>query len=265
MTSNGTAYDRAYDKTIPTDSPEVARIMRERGVGRRRATHLATKAAAESIDVSDVDMSQKESVLRTIIKYEARNSQTLLETMNHNGYTIDGHDVVKMLWACQKMGWVTFRERKGGYGKHGERPKIFAIKVTSAGYGHVQERAVEEVSSPPVNGGSIAPPIPEPEPPKPQQPVEAGGNQAHTLSLRNEEKTSRIDLHDYPLVLELMKRGEKGIFLANAAQILESAGEEDLALAVMEKNQFTPLEDEVIRLVRKTPTTGWSMREEEES
>ena len=43
----------------------------------------------------------------------------------------------------------------------------------------------------------------------------------------------------------------KGIFLTNAAQILERAGEEDLALAVMEKNQFTPLEEEVARFVKR--------------
>ena len=249
MTSNGTAYDRAYDKTIPTDSPEVARIMRERGVGRRRATHLATKAAAESIDVSDVDMSQKESVLRAIIKHEARNSQTLLETMNRNGYTIDGHDVVKMLWACQKMGWVTFRERKGGYGKHSERPKIFAIKVTSAGYGHVQERAVEEVFSPPVNGGSIAPPMPEPEPPeeepKAEAVVEGTVPSGEAVFFR-----PNITLEEYPHIVTLLGTANVADKLEQASELLEQAGEDEMALQVIAKVNFSPLEKEVIHLCR---------------
>ena len=246
MTSNGTAYDRAYDKTIPADAPEVARIMRERGVGRRRATHLATKAAAEAIDVSDVDTSQKESVLAAIIKHEARNSQALMEVMNHNGSSIDGHDVVKMLWACQKMGWVTFRERKGGYGKHGERPKIYAIKVTPSGYGHVQDRGMRPwTDEQPVNGGSIAPPMPEPEPPEEEPAVEVGIIQGGQFVAYDGPV-----LGDYPLIDELLTRAVKAGRLNAAARILEDVGEVDMALSIMEKTNISPLEEEVVRLSR---------------
>jgi len=248
---NTAAYDRAYDKVVPTDSPEIARIMQERGVGRRRATHLLTKERAESIDVSGVALSAKEMVLTTLIKYHFRNSDELAEHLRHHTdvHTTDGHDVVKMLWACQKQGWVTFRERKA----NGTHPAIYAIKVTPKGYADAKTVV------------------------RPRQPVEMGGNQAHTLpEAAQAAKSARrldgdppptydaplkptdvafrsrlINLDGYPLIKGLMDRSEKGIFLTNAAQILERAGEEDLALAVMEKNQFTPLEEEVARFVKR--------------
>jgi len=247
MTSNGTAYDRQYDKTVPTDSPEVARIMRERGVGRRRATHLATRAAAENIDVSSVDMSQKELVLTTLVKHDdIKNSDDLGEYLrrttevNHT----DGHDVVKMLWACQKMGWVTFRERKSNTTN---RPPIYAIRVTDKGYSKGYSAAAN------IKRDSVVPPAyrfalsaqsakrldGDPPPTYDEPPTD--------IPFRSR----LINLDGYPLIKGLMDRAEKGALLANAAQILERAGEEDLALAVMEKNQFTPLEGEVARFVTR--------------
>lgn len=226
--TNATSYDKQWDKTIPTDAPEVARIMRARGVGRRRATHLLAKERAESIDVSDVTLSQKEMVLAAVID-GAGNSNDLIKALPEVG----GHDVMKLLWACQKSGWITFRERKsGGYGKVGDRPKVYAIRVTDKGYEAHGRKRLEQAAD---DGHPVA--------------VEV-----QAAIKESEEEPARrlpiLDIRDYPLIEELGHRAALAEKLNLAARILEEAGEEDMALQVMGKTEFTPLEQDVIRLIK---------------
>jgi hypothetical protein len=233
--SSSTFDYKQYDQRIPDDSPEVARIMRERGVGRRRATHLARKQRAESIDVSDVSLSQKEQVLLAVVNHKPKNSIELQRVMRLNGSTIDGHDTAKMLWACQKMGWVTFKERKAG---GSQMAGIYGIKVTDKGYSAASGRDAAQ-AGPAVVDAIITDDVPEGfRKPKEQAVIEKAAEVvAEAVTIAKER---------YPLITDILLRAAKAERLNSAARILEQAGEEDLALQVMGKTEFTPLEKEVI-------------------
>lgn len=216
------------DDKVPNNEA-VARLMEERGIGRRYAYALARKAAAEAIDVSDVTLSQKEAILLTLVEHpDITNAAELKEVMRHDGSTIDGHDTAKMLWACQKSGWVKFRESH----KRG----IYAIKVTEKGLDALdrKQRAddiKEEDAAPAVDGH---PPFVKPD--------------------------------EFKVIRSLMKQAKVADRLNEAAKILEEAGEEDIALTVYGKTEFNNLEMEVIRLIRKLENIyeDWTLEEVEE-
>lgn len=209
------------DTLVPKDNPTVARIMEERGIGRRRAYALAKKQAAEAVDVSNVTLSQKEAVLATLVNHpDIKNAGGLYKAMHAEGSTIDGHDVAKMLWACQKMGWVKFRESP----KRG----LYAIKVTDQGYDYASKMAEEE------------------EQVAVEQPVAVKA----TLIEQARAVFDGPLLADYPHIQRLLADYDRQQQLAEAARLLEEAGEDDISLMVMERTSLTELDKEVVRLAR---------------
>ena len=118
-------------KTVPEGNLEVQRIMAERGVGMKHAYAIAKREAAAAVDTSDVTLSQKLEVLKVLITNGAtvNDSNDVARIMREQGSTIDGHDLTKMLWACQKSGWITLRERKAS----GNRAAIHGIRLRDRG------------------------------------------------------------------------------------------------------------------------------------
>ena len=243
-----TVYDPVRNKTAPANSPEVGRIMREKGVGRAQAYKLLREETAAAIDTSDVSHSQKELVLTTIIDQGIRNSIGL----DHALPAIPRHDVHKLLWACQKMGWVTFRERKASYGTNG-KPKLYAIKVLPEGYAAAktvvspkpkEEVTIQEQLDSDIVGNDNAMASAE-------AMASAQLSEAEVVETRKPTEVQGLrDLSFYTLIEELLQRADKADQLEKAAEILEAAGEDDLATQVITKVSFTPLEKEVIHLAR---------------
>lgn len=233
---------RSWDDNIPPkDNPIVERIMRERGVGKRRAYRLWKERQAQAIDISDVGSSQRMAVMAALINVEGANGSVgaLVDTLHHEGVRIDAHDATKTLWALQKQRWVTFRERANG--------DLYGIRVRPEGYegyraqyqnGKAVVETVEAVIEPEVI-----------EPVEPDPLIDKA--RAIFADIEEERRLLPIDFTRYPLIHRLRERAEKAEKLNTAARILEDAGETDIALAVLEKAGMSPLEGEVVALLKE--------------
>jgi hypothetical protein len=149
--------DWQHDNSIPPQSNEdVAKVMREEGVSRRRAYTLLKQRRAESVDISNVSEGQRVAVLGVLINdREARKDvHSLIEECHAVGVKIDGHDVTKTLFALQHQGFVRFRERN--------RPRtLYAIVVTNAGHDAWLKRdqsknLLDDNELLPTNGGAMS-------------------------------------------------------------------------------------------------------------
>jgi len=197
--------------------PEVQAIMAERGVTQRRAYHILRLRKMADTDPF-VPSAQRIAVLGSLIESGARNVDALCEDLHRKGSKIDRHDAAKTLWRLQKAGFVSFREGTRG---------LYAIRVTDDGLAaYSATRRPEVVDEPAVEANPIY------EEPIYEEPVETPGP---TIG---------------PLLRDLLERATKVSRLYAAAQMLEAAGEDDMAVVVYDKAKLTPLEDEVIVLLR---------------
>jgi hypothetical protein len=167
------------------------------------------------------------------------------------------HRLAHVLWDLQKRGLLTFRERKLG-----TSTMLTGLRITSQGRKVMEAIAREE------EGAVIAVAVPEPT-------TWAGGKQPTvTLIDAVTGSTTEIEVEPriappptdggwveplpvipgamYPLLKDLLRRDRAHDKLAQAAKLLEEAGQEDLALLTLEKTrEFTVIEEEMVRFIRQ--------------
>jgi len=250
----------------PKNNPAVSAIMEERGVGRKRA-YAILKTERAATFTGEVPNTQRVQVLMYLVEHDQTLSAAmLLDGLHANGMSIDMHDVVKTLWSLQKNRFVHFRERGNGV--------LFAIKVTDAGlaaYAGMREK----LSTPaPFTGNHavfvdpstllVHDPVADVAPLRLQhaEPLytEDDPDWAAIVSpvvnttMHGEPPIARPwvmgNLGGWPAFRDLRDRAVKADKLAAAAKLLEEVGEDDIALSLMAMTEFTPLEGEVIEVLK---------------
>lgn len=206
-------------------APGVQRIMDARGVSLRQAYSIYREQRLA--EAGDVPEGQRVAVLGALIDSGARNAEDLWRHMHANNSTINRHDVVKSLWRLQKAGFVRFREGSRG---------LYGIGVTDAGIAAYSALPLREVTGE--------------EPPK--HIVREAADDLLATSTPEVAPVPEVGPSPKvgPLMRDLLARWEKSAGLYAAAQLLEAAGEDEMALTVLEKVRITPLEQEVIDLLR---------------
>ena len=256
-----TSILNSHEYTAPRSNPEVARIMQEKGVGRKRAYNILRQAKAAQFTV-EVPQTQRAQVLTSLVEHagQSKNAAQLLEQLHADGVNIDMHDVVKSLWSLQKTNFVQFRERNNP-------PSLYAIKVTDQGlaaYGDMKERLATDagtitVPETPLITEARASVALDHDPKMETQSVEVETILPGTpewdesevaLEAQRRAEYTGIDLSDFPLMRSIRDRARKESVLAKAAALLEDAGEDDMALDVMNLTQFNALELEVKQMLQ---------------
>jgi hypothetical protein len=246
----------------------VESIMAERGVSKRRAYFLLREQQQEKMTETPVSESQRTRMLAVLYRANGsiRNSTELTEALHKAGYETSGHDTVKVLWSLQKTGHVLFRERQS--------PRmLYAIKLTTLGkidgkrFAEPQPQVTMVVEEPDpfvispvgtIKGDEVVWPEP--------VPVEELADQDHPDLVEEDQvvehfaeatgvplytKPWTLDMEGFPAMRALRDRARKAVKLAEAAKLLEEAGEDEMALNLMSKTDFNPLEEEVIELLRR--------------
>jgi len=276
-----------HEYVAPHNNPEVAAIMAEKGVGRKRAYTILRQTKAKAF-TAEVPQTQRTQVLASLVNHagSSKNAKELLDQLHDDGMKIDMHDTVKTLWSLQKNRFVSFRER-------GNPPGLYAIKVTDQGqaaYADMRERlADQEVDTflvaqsyrrPAVVEAAIAAEAEasvalDHDPKMETQssldwPVKTKAERtAEALALNGEVVVEDIlpgtpewaasevaleeqrrseygfDVKEFPLICAIRDRARKEAVLTQAARLLEEAGEDDIALTVMGRTEYTDLELEV--------------------
>ena len=233
-----------YERLTPQKNPEVAEIMQKHGVGRKRAyTILRQQRVAEFADET-VPSTQRIRVLSVLVDHngQSKDAKELLGLLHDASVNIDMHDVVKTLWSLQKTRYVSFREKTNP-------PSLYAIKVTDQGYaayaGMHRALQTEEAVTNPANaaldaaiaeGRNVLPDATD---------DQAAVIENWAMTIQKEDTTGGVDLDFLPLTRSIRDRARKEALFAQAAALLEEAGEDDMALTVMARIEYSPLELEV--------------------
>lgn len=240
-----TTMDRANEKVAPVNNPAVARIMAEQGVGRTRAYAIWRDQQTNRIDTSNVSSSQRLAVMSCLVNKGVADISAINNLFHAEGIRITPHDITKTLWALQKARWVKFRERGNGH--------LYAIKVRDeglAGYAQLMEHRADEATK----NGHPEPAV-EYENPSEDPTFPEALAAAYVDEEQEENIVARarpvIPIADFPLIFALVKRAKTVEKLNAAARLLEEAGEDEMAIDVMDKANLSPLEQEVINLIAR--------------
>jgi hypothetical protein len=254
-----TRTEWAKDGRIPPKSNEaVALIMAEKGINRRRAYAMIREQKSAEIDTSSIGQGQRVAVLTCLIAHPeaGRDATLLLDELHGAGIKIDMHDTVKTLWALQKTQYIIFRERGGR--------SLYAIKVTDAGlawiaslkpkfnYEVLPEPVVETVEEVPEEALRVFRNAQ-----KFQKEIdELGAGKPLVLDKENDPDYIKRpwfkgNLGGWPSFRDIRDRALKATKINAAAKLLEEAGEDEIALTLLGKTEFTPLEEEVVDLLRR--------------
>lgn len=246
-------------------------IMSERGVSKAQAYKLLRLARGEHMTEDPVPTNQRERVLAVLYRAKGsiRNTQELTEALQASGYEANGHDAVKVMWSLQKTGHVHFRERQS--------PRmLYAIELKPLGKAEGRRlttppeqpltptpEEVEAVLDQGVAEGSITPEarasitvgavIDDAIPEFVAERVHESLSEAVTGATMAEDNIRRPwikgNLGGWPSLRDIRDRALKSKKLVAAAKLLEEAGEDDMALTLMGKTEFSPLEEEIISLL----------------
>jgi hypothetical protein len=249
-----TRSEWAKDSRIPPKSNEaVAQLMAEKGVNRRRAYAMLRAQKSAEIDTSNVGQGQRIAVLTCLIMSpeSGRDAPVLLDALHRAGVKIDMHDTVKTLWALQKTQFVQFRERGGR--------SLYAIKITDEGLA-----AYGEMTTPPAiqevavlsNVLALANDVIVQEAENLEPDVVKDLQRWVVGPPADDEYIKRPwvkgNLGGWPCFRDIRDRALKAAKVNAAAKLLEEAGEDEIALTLLAKTEFTPLEGEVVDLLRRT-------------
>ena len=235
-----------YDRIIPENNPEVAAVMRELNVGRRRAYSIVRERRKETIDTKDIGNNQRIAVLSALALRPAsgRDARELNDALHAEGVKTDMHDTVKTLWSLQKTHAVTFRERNRS---------LTNIKITPDGMdlldalvqnGQAQVEAIIEADK--TEEATTLRSVD----------VSVGGGQRTT---NDAQVTVTKMLSEYDLgtsLQQLLARADRAAKLEEASKILEEVGETEIAVNLLEKASFTELEKDVLALIRELQGQG---------
>lgn len=231
---------------------------RELGISKRWAYELLRQQSEAEATQVPIPHNQRERVLSILYRRgdEIRNSISLNAALHEEGFETDGHDTTKVLWSLQKTNHVKFRE-------HQSPRYLYAIRLTDQGKADAYRLVTTPPGVPQVT--MVVEPEREPEP----EPDEAVLFQClywseHQHSENNpptqecvDEFQARLRARDpvaassYPSITKLRERSTKAQKLIEAARLLEEAGEDDIALALMGKTEFSDLEVETLEILEK--------------
>lgn len=213
----------------PTLNPDVVKIAQEENVTLKRAYALLKER--RMADAPPVARTHRDEILTALANGAGhiRTSNELQNAVRRRGSTLDGHDLVKALWAMQKGRLVKFRERGDG---------LYAIQLLTDGweaYHNIQRAKYAEAST--------TQPEPEPAPePEPEEVNPVAGMVNLSAS--------------FPCINDLVNRHSKNRVLLEAAKLLEEAGEDELAVNLYDKTKATELEMEIVELVTMLDQIG---------
>lgn len=252
-------YIQRAANALPHRDPDavavtVEDIMRERGVGKRYAYSILRQMATEQYAEAEVPTNQRERVLAILYRSDGSipNSRDLMLALQEEGYAIDGHDTTKVLWSLQKTNHVKFREH--------QNPKyLYAIRLTAQGKADGRKYATKPKHEPVEEALEAIPfdELPEgmsiyAEPTTVELSVPV---QAETVPVQR-AKPWTLDMEGFPAFREIRDRARKAQKLTEAAKLLEEAGEDEMALNLIGKTEFTPLEEEVIEILKRYEEIG---------
>jgi hypothetical protein len=272
MTTDNYTFRAA--NALPNDEPDITtltvdQLARERGVSKRYAYALMRRAQAAKMDVP-IPTNQREMILTILYRSDGyiRNTDDLSAAVHESGSTLPPHDVTKTLWSLQKSQYVRFRERANGM--------LYAIKLTPEG-----KKAAKAVLRPVVDDNELLPAdagtmstVEEIEPPVVRDEstatveedgsvtrhtrvvadfvVEGGPVITEVLTQPDEPAVPwfRGNMGGWPSMREVRDRHLKATKIKSALALLEEVGEDDAVLSLLDKITFTPLEEEVVQLLR---------------
>ncbi len=266
---------------------EIKRLMAERGLTEGRARRVARSQKAERLLAgwAPVPVNQKSLILNNLLTYgKAQNVHDLRLRLQKESFTIDPHNLVHALWAIQKDGHVSFRERNRT--PVSWEGNLTAITLSARGIeaakklsnvkqigdsvlsdvknfrpmddlgGAIRAKFIEQAvaDSKVVPAEEKVEAAREANPPIPMVPLISASEAVALHPEINDDLAAfvtdpPIDFFAvYPLIGKMINRQAR---LETAAKILEEEGQADLALATLEKIQFTPFEKEVLSLAQK--------------
>lgn len=238
------------DNSIPPRSNnEVQAVMNELKIGRRRAYEIIRERKAKQIDTNGVGSGQRVQVMSVLISHPdaGRNSEMLMDALHREGVRIDIHDVNKTLWSLLKMGYVRLRSKDNF---------VYAIKVTPEGlemYDSLSYVPVTEAPSTSVGPDQQdeARDIAVEHVQKVVEKAKAFQKEVDDLGAGKPKPPVYIDFNpeEWPQIASLRIRHLRAEKINQAAKLLEEAGVEDVALDLMERTNFNPLEQEVVLLL----------------
>lgn len=188
-------------------------------------------------------LNHKSMILQALLlaEKEVRSIKQITDfTKEHFDWYSDHHNVAHVLWSLQKEGLVRFtaRNRNG---------KEILDHITLRPAGRARAEAERDVEKWAKTEASVTLPIIDEK--KTDTPKTAGTPGTETVTaLRTDVRTEPSIADQFPLIAELAARQNK---LTAAAKLLEQAGQDELAIAVLEKNVYTDFEKEVVRLWRQ--------------
>lgn len=149
---------------------------------------------------------------------------------------IEEHSLAHVLWDFKKRGLLTFREHK-----QGSATVLASLRITSSGRKALAASASEEeaqmIPAPVDEGMDMVRYHVEPE----------AGIFLHPVLAAPQG----YGKHRWPLLIDLMAKAEVEGKIAQAAKLLEEAGEEDLAIKAMERGTLTILEAQMVDFIKE--------------
>lgn len=186
----------------------VKEIAAKRGVTLRSAYSLYQKTNRPP-DV-EVPGNQKRAILEAL---ELSGAGTMAElqakTKEIGGIHLDIHSLTHVVWSLQKQRLVRFRERKN---VSDAGAALTAIRLTPHGAAYLAEMR-----------GAV--------------PMDA------VIS----EQAAHEPLEGYPHLRLLMEKARQIRLAREAATLLEEAGEDEMALQVLDRHAISPAEEEIVR------------------
>lgn len=264
----------------------IEEIMHNEGVGKKRAYAIRRRLQNEA-HTEPVPTNQRNRVLEILYRRgeEIHNSHELTAVLQSESYAIDDHDATKVLWSLQKTNHVKFREGHSRYGN-----QLFAVRLTLLGIEAARQVGLapeappfvtERIPDVDISGGASsynrsdadkwrAPErlIEEEAGPEDLSDVKevaqraaamqeavndlgAGPEDQSGVEMAGEPSIFHLDMAIFPAIREVRDRARKAKKIEAALRILEEVGEDEAALALMSKIEFTPLELEVIDLLER--------------
>lgn len=244
----------------------IEQIMHDQGVGKKRAYAIRRRLQNEA-HVEPIPTNQRNRVLEVLYRRgeEIHHSHELMAVLQGEGYAIDEHDAAKVLWSLQKTNHVKFRE---GHSRYGNR--LFAIRLTLLGVAAAQTLSMheakpilvlEDLSDVEMGAGpedlSDVKEVAQRAAAMQQAVNDLGAGRPEPMKvvLRDfpepEPSIFHLDEGGFPEFRSIRDRARNAKKLAQAAAILEEVGEDEIALQLMTRTEFTPLEKEVIELLER--------------
>jgi len=259
---------------LPNGEPDlttltVDQIAKAKGISKRYAYAVLRRAQEAKMDVP-IPSNQRELILTLLHQSgdQVRNTDILCMVVHDAGSKLPPHDVTKTLWSLQKSQYVRFRERANGM--------LYGIKLTPEGRKAAEallHRDDNELL--PTDAGTMSTVEEVITNVGPDQQADAYDlveehvkRVAANAALLQEEINAmgagpalpeqqdppvpwfRGNLGGWPSIRDVRDRHNKAVKIKAALALLEEVGEDDAVITLLDKITFTPLEEEVVQLLR---------------